>query len=124
MPLPNIPPELFSAPLFPFAVIFGVLGALLVIFGIFSFFYLQFTQSLMRILVGLLLLSLGSLAGVVAAGMMGYRALTREDVAAYISVKPSGPKRFTAMFRFPDGRTATYEIAGDEIYVDAHILKW
>ena len=43
---------------------------------------------------------------------------------ARIAVKPAGPKRFTAVFRFPDGKETTYELAGDEIYVDARILKW
>jgi hypothetical protein len=117
-------PELSSAPLFPFAVIFGVLGVLLVIFGILSFWYLQFTQSAVRIFGGLLLLSLGALAGTISAGMVGYRALTREDVAAHIAVKPAGAQRFEATFRFADGRQATYQLAGDEIYVDAHIIKW
>jgi hypothetical protein len=116
--------ELANAPLFPFALIFGVLGVLLVFFGILSFWYLQFTQSAVRMLGGLLLLSLGALAGTISAGMLGYRALTREDVAARIAVKPDGAQRFTATFRFPDGRQATYQLAGDEIYVDAHILKW
>ena len=36
----------------------------------------------------------------------------------------TGPQRFVATFRFTDGREATYELAGDEFYVDAHILKW
>src|SRR5262245_60186769 len=116
--------ELSGAPLFPFAVIFGVLGVLLVFFGVLSFWYLQFTQSAVRILGGLLLLSLGALAATISIGMMGYRALTREDVAAHITVKPSGTKLFEATFRFPDGRQATYQLSGDEIYVDAHILKW
>jgi hypothetical protein len=70
------------------------------------------------------MLALGSLAGTISVGMMGYRALTREDVAARIVVKPAGRQRFIATFHFPDGREATYELAGDEIYVDAHILKW
>ena len=117
-------PELTSTPLFPFAVIFGVLGVLLIFFGILSFWYLQFSQSAVRIFGGLLLLSLGALAGTVSVGMLGYRALTREDVAARITVKPAGAKRFEAMFRFADGRQATYQLAGDELYVDAHILKW
>jgi hypothetical protein len=117
-------PELSSAPLFPFAVIFGVLGVLLVFFGILSFWYLQFTQSAVRIFGGLLLLSLGALAGTISVGMLGYRALTREDVAARITVRPAGAKRFEATFRFADGRQATYQLAGDEIYVDAHIIKW
>jgi hypothetical protein len=116
--------ELTDAPLFLVAAIFGVLGLVLVLAGIGSFIYLQLKQSAYRVIAGFLLLALGTLAGTISVGMMGYRALTREDVAANIVVKPTGKQRFMATFRFPDGREATYELAGDEIYVDAHILKW
>ena len=119
-----MPPDLTSAPLFPLAVLFGVLGAVLVIAAIVSFIKLRLPQSGYRMAAGLLLLTLGTLAGTISVGMMGYRALTREEVAAHIVVKPVGPQRFLATFRFADGREATYELAGDEIYVDAHILKW
>lgn len=78
-----------------------------------------------RTLLGLLLLAVGALAGGVAIGIQGYQALTREEVAARILVRPSlTPQRFTAYVRFPDGRSQVLELAGDEIYVDAHILKW
>jgi hypothetical protein len=117
-------PELTDAPLFLVAAIFGVLGAVLILAGIGSFIYLELKQSAIRVVAGLLLLALGTLAGTISVGMMGYRALTREDVAANIAVKPTGKQRFMATFRFPDGRESTYELAGDEIYVDAHILKW
>ena len=86
------------------AAIFGVLGLLLVLAGVGSFIYLQLTQSAYRLISGLLLLTLGTLAGTISVGMMGYRALTREDVAAHIVVKPTGKQRFLATFRFPDGR--------------------
>jgi hypothetical protein len=119
-----MPPELTNAPLFPFAVLFGVLGILVVIAALYSFFTLRIPQAGFRMAVGLLLLALGAIAGTISVGMMGYRALTREDVAAHISVKPSGKQRFLATFRFADGREATYDLAGDSIYVDAHILKW
>jgi hypothetical protein len=119
-----MPADLTNAPLFPFAVVFGVLGVALVVAAIVSFIQLKLPQTAFRLLVGLLLLALGSLAGTISVGMMGYRALTREDVAARIVVKPAGPQRFTATFHFADGREATYELNGDEIYVDAHILKW
>ena len=119
-----MPPELTNAPLFPFALLFGVLGVVLVVAAIVSFIQVKLPQFAFRLLVGVLLLALGSLAGTISVGMMGYRALTREDVAARIVVKPAGRQRFIATFHFPDGREATYELAGDEIYVDAHILKW
>ena len=38
--------------------------------------------------------------------------------------EPTGYRTFRAHFRFPDGREASFELAGDDLYVDAHILKW
>jgi hypothetical protein len=46
------------------------------------------------------------------------------EVAARLSMRPTGPQRFTATVQFPDGRSKTFEMAGDEVYIDAHILKW
>ena len=54
----------------------------------------------------------------------GYRALTHEEIAAVVKTEPTGEKEFTAHFRFPDGHEASYRLAGDALYVDAHILKW
>jgi hypothetical protein len=54
----------------------------------------------------------------------GYRALTREDVAAEVHLEPAGRQAFIARFVFPDGRQATHRLAGDQLYIDAHILKW
>lgn len=119
-----MPPELTDAPLFPFAVLFGVLGIVVVIAAVVSFIQLRLPQSGYRLLTGLFLLMLGAFAGTISVGMLGYRALTREQVAARIVVKPAGPQRFLATFKFPDGREITYDLAGDEIYVDAHIIKW
>ena len=99
-----MPPELTNAPLFPFAVLFGVLGILVVIAALYSFFTLKIPQSAIRMAVGLFLLALGTIAGAISVGMMGYRAFTREDVAAHIMVKPAGKQRFLATFRFADGR--------------------
>jgi hypothetical protein len=78
----------------------------------------------LRSLVGLLLMAVAGILAVVGVGTVGYQGLSREEVAAWVRVEPAGPERFTAKFRFPDGRTATYALAGNELYVDAHILKW
>ncbi len=115
---------LLDTPLFLAALALGALGVLLFLAGILAFFRLDFMGSVYRMLFGVLLFALGALAGAVAVGIQGYRVLTREELAAHIVVKPAAPQRFTATFRFTDGREATYAIAGDEIYVDAHILKW
>lgn len=73
---------------------------------------------------GVLSIAVAGLLAIISVGTLGYQALTKEEVAAWVRVEPAGPERFTAKFRFPDGRTATYLLAGNELYVDAHILKW
>ena len=106
------------------AIGFGAFGAILVIAGLVALFRWRPLGFLVRTLLGLLLLALGALSGSVALGIQGYRALTREEVAARISVRPAGAQRFAATVRYPDGREQVFDLTGDEIYVDAHILKW
>ena len=77
-----------------------------------------------RLAFALLLLALAGLFGMVSVATQGYRAFTREEVAAVVRTEPAGPQRFRAHFRVSDGRTMSFTLAGDELYVDAHILKW
>ena len=106
------------------AALLGGLGGILVVAGLVALFRARPLRFVLRTFAGLLLLFLGGLSGAIGVGMSGYRALTREDVAAHIVVRPVGPQRFAATFRVPDRPEMTYDIAGDAIYVDAHILKW
>lgn len=76
------------------------------------------------LLVSLTLLAAAGLLGALTIATIGYQALTREETAALIAVTPTGPQRFEAWLRFPDGSERRFELAGDEVYVDAHILKW
>lgn len=116
--------QLSNSPYLLAALALGILGILLIITGVMALVRAQVLSFSMQSLTGLLLLSLGGLSGMIAFGIQGYQTLTREEVAAYISVVPVSPQHFSATFRYPDGRTAKFDIAGDEIYVDAHILKW
>ncbi|HVH09173.1 MAG TPA: hypothetical protein VM736_05195, partial [Gemmatimonadales bacterium] len=77
-----------------------------------------------RGLTGLLLLALAALAGAIVAGLRTYHALTLEVLAATVTTDPLGPQRFRATILLPDRRLAMYDLAGDALYVDAHILKW
>lgn len=106
------------------AIVLGAFGLVLIGAGLASLVRLRVARFTVRTLVGMLLLALGMFAGGLALGVQGYHALTREDVAARITVQPSAPQQFTAIVRYPDGRSRTFSLTGDEIYVDAHILKW
>jgi len=76
------------------------------------------------LLTALLWTTLAALVATLGAGLAGYRALTREEVALTVMVTPLAGQKFLADARFPEGRAATWEISGDQLYVDARILKW
>jgi len=119
-----VPPGIPVTPLAIAALVVGALGALFLLGAIIALFRARALGFAMRLLAAMALLALGALFGAIAIGTQGYRALTREDLAARIVVQPTGAQRFSATVRFADGREASYDLAGDEIYVDAHILKW
>ena len=116
--------SLVISPIFLAGATLGALGAILILAGITALVLVRPLRFALHTLAGLLFLALGALAGTIAVGTQGYRVLTREDVAAWISVRPAGPQRFGAAFHFFDGRESAFALAGDEIYIDAHILKW
>jgi hypothetical protein len=72
----------------------------------------------------LALLSSAGLLAALAVSVKGYRALTREEVAAVVEIEPVAPQRFVAEVTLADGRSRRFELAGDELYVDARVLKW
>lgn len=77
-----------------------------------------------RLSVSLLLLVIAMISGVAIVGTHGYHALTREEIAAVVKTKPLGEQMFQASFEFPDGSDSAFTLRGDELYVDARIVKW
>lgn len=102
-------------------------GALAVVFfsgAVRAFGRRRVLGSLAGFLIGSLLLALALLAGTISVATQGYRALTHEEVAAQVRTEPVGRQRFRATVRLADGSLHMFELAGDALYVDAHILKW
>lgn len=116
--------EILDTPLLLAAIACGIVGLLLLCSAIVALVTIKPFRFLGHTLLGLIFLALGGGAGVFALGTKGYRAFTHEEVAARLSIKPTGPQRFVATVQLPDGRTKSFDMAGDEVYVDAHILKW
>ena len=102
----------------------AVLSAVLIVAGLAAIRRRRWIGTMAAMTLALLSLALASLAGTVSVAMRGYQALTREVVAATVVTQPTGPDRFTATFTFPDGRQERFELSGDAVYVDAHIVKW
>ena len=112
------------SPLTVFAIVSAASSLFFFIVAILALRKRKFLGGTIGILLGLLFLSLSALFGAITVGIQGYRALVREEVAAVVKIQPMGPQEFNAHFRLADGEEVRFLIAGDEIYVDAHILKW
>jgi len=106
------------------ALILATVAVILLFVAIAALVRRQFFRSGTSLVVGLMLLAAALIVGSVSIGTQGYRSFAREEVAATVTTRPLGEGRFEAMFVLPQGQEVRYELAGDELYVDAHILKW
>ena len=106
------------------SIVLGVLGLAAGASAFFALVQARILRFVFRSFVALLLLVSGSVLALVSLGVQGMRALTQEETAARIRLVPTAPQRYNATVSFADGRVKTYELAGDQIYVDAHIVKW
>jgi hypothetical protein len=106
------------------ATLFGIVGVVLIVAAGMALRRKRPLRMSLRLLWALVFLAAAAASGVIALGVQGYRALTHEAVAAVVRTEPLGPNRFQARFRFPDGREVAYTLTGDQLYVDARILKW
>src|SRR5436309_9659657 len=81
-------------------------------------------SSLVGFLAAALFLTSSMLLGAITVGIRGYRAFTQEALAATIKTEPLGKQRFRATVTLPDSSLHMFDLAGDAVYVDAHVLKW
>ena len=113
-----------SDPLLIVAIAAAVLAIGFVVAGSAAFRRRHPLRHASSLLVGIVLVLVAALAGTITVATQGYRALTREELAATVQVQPTAPRRFRATITLPDGRSDTFALRGDQLYVDAHILKW
>lgn len=106
------------------ALVPTVLGVLLLVASTMSFRRRRGVRGTVGTLTGLLFLTLAACMGLIAVGMRGYRALTSEQTAATMVVEREQGQLFSVRIEYPDGTGEEYQLSGDELYVDARILKW
>ncbi|MGD8727325.1 MAG: hypothetical protein PVH40_06745 [Gemmatimonadales bacterium] len=102
----------------------ATLGVAFLIAGLLALRRRRFLGMASGVTLGLLFMALAALMATITVSTQGYRALTHEEVAATLEIRPSSAQRFTAVVTLADGRRDTFDVAGDQVYVDAHILKW
>ncbi|UCG85561.1 MAG: hypothetical protein JSW71_16740 [Gemmatimonadota bacterium] len=111
-------------PLVILTIVFAILSVAFFGIAIWALRRKRLIRTAGNTLIALLMLSLSALFATLTVSTQGYRAFTREEVVASVTTRRLGEQRFEARVQFPDGRDTTFLLAGDEFYVDAHILKW
>ncbi|MDQ6640425.1 MAG: hypothetical protein M3Z15_12300 [Pseudomonadota bacterium] len=106
------------------AVLLGIVGFAVGFSAFAALARARLFRFVFRAVLSLLLLFAGTVFAVFSLGTLGMQALTKEETAARIKVVPSGLQRYDATVTFADGRVETYDLVGDDIYVDGHIVKW
>lgn len=59
-----------------------------------------------------------------ALALRGYQGFTHEQLAATVTVEPVGPSQFHANIFLANGEHKSFLISGDQLQIDAAILKW
>jgi hypothetical protein len=108
------------------AVIAGVAvgGLLFLVLALHALRKGRILGSFTTLLAGLVLILAAAIVVLVSVGTKGYLALTREDLAATVYVTPLGNQQFQARIVRPNARDTLFAVAGDELYIDARIIKW
>ncbi len=113
-----------AKPLLVTAMVFGALSVGFLFLAGWTMRGKKVVRTAANTLVAILMLTFSALFATLTISTQGYRAFTREELVATVTTRTLGTQRFEALVRFPDERDTTFLLAGDEFYVDAHILKW
>jgi len=106
------------------SLVFGALGIALLGLGVRALRRRRWLGTASGATTGALFVSLAALAATLGVSTQGYRGLTSEEVAVTVTTVPTGPHAFQAYVELPDGRDTTLAVRGDQVLVDARILKW
>src|SRR5206468_10773588 len=91
-------------PLVIVMAVFAVLGVVLLVAALVTLRKQRWLGTGMSLMLAIFFLALAALAATLGIAMQGYRALTREVVAATVVTRPAGPERLLATCTLPEGR--------------------
>lgn len=112
------------SPVWLIVVLLAVVAVLLAVSAVSAFRRRAPVSGGLGLLVAILVLALAGATGAAAWSLARYEALTRETLAAVIRVEPTGPSRFRADVEIPGGEVRRFELSGDQVWIDAQIVKW
>jgi hypothetical protein len=106
------------------ALIFGVLSLSYLLLTISAIRQLRLVKTGYRLILTLIFLPVTIISSGILLGLHGYHRLTFEQPIAIIEVAPVSKQKFSATLRLPDGQSQIFLLDGDQVQIDAHIIKW
>lgn len=107
-----------------FAITLTLLAVLSLFGGIKSLKKGEALQTVSQVTLALSFLAFAGMFCLGALSLRGYIGFTHEEIAAVVTVEPAGTDQFQAHFIFNDGTQNSFLISGNQLIVDAAILKW
>lgn len=112
------------SPIWLIVVLLAVVAAMLVAIAIAAFRRRAAGSGSATLLAAVLMLALAGSTGLAAWSLARFEALARETTAAVIHIEPIGPQRFEAEVALADGTTRSFALTGEQVWIDAQIVKW
>lgn len=110
--------------LFAIAIVFSLIGLSYFIAALKALKQIKFVKSGFRLLLAVIFLPISLIAMIILTGIHGYNRLTHEELVASIQIIPISEQSFQAQMTYADGRQSHFVLEGDEIQIDANIIKW
>jgi len=115
-------------PYLDYFFITAIVTWLLASYFLFSFFgrlkKLRLIAAIRKLLSLIFFSSIAGFTSLILISTRGYQALTDEQKIAFIHITPNSQQGFVAEMTFANGERETYVVQGDEIMIEANILKW
>jgi hypothetical protein len=111
------------SPIWLIVILLAFIAVLLLASAIGSFRSSSRLRGSLAVLVAALVLAVGAVAGTAAWSLASFQMLTREATAATIEIEPRGNATFLATVLFTGGGERRFVLRGDQVYVDALIVK-
>ena len=112
------------SPIWLVVILLGLVALLALISGARGMRRRAFGRGGLSLVVGCLTLALALATGTAAWSLGHLHALTRETTAATLRLAPLGERTFRATVDTGNGEPRTFDLAGDQVWVDARIVKW
>jgi hypothetical protein len=108
--------------------------AIALITGLLSIYYffslvskikkLKLISSVSRFLTFLIFAFVSLTLSIILFGTQGYQSLTKEEQVAVVKISPIDKQVFNARLILQNGEQQLFNLKGDELLIDAYILKW